>query len=300
VYNLGMETTTFTFGAADGLEIHTYRWADPARPTPVGTIQIAHGMGEHAARYARLAGALTGAGWVVYASDHRGHGRSAGSTEIGDGALGDLGIGGWNGLVDDVGRLNRLIAGEQVGPRILLGHSMGSFAAQQFVLDHSTDIDGLVLSGTTAVDLAAATFDPDAPADLTALNAGFEPARTPYDWLSRDDAEVDLYVADPLCGFGIDQPATKGLVEAAPRLGDPEALAGIRPDLPVYLVAGSADPLNFELALLELLEQRYRDAGVSDITTDFHQDARHEVFNETNRDEITDHLLAWLRRFTEG
>jgi len=292
-----METTTFTYPAADGLEIHTFRWQDPAAGTPVGTVQIAHGMGEHAARYARLADALTGAGWVVYANDHRGHGRTAGRPEIGDGGLGDLGAGGWNGLVDDVGRLNRLIAEEHVGPRVLLGHSMGSFAAQQFVIAHSTEIDALVLSGTTAVDLAAATFDPDAPADLTALNAAFEPARTPYDWLSRDEAEVDLYVADPFCGFGIDQPATKGLIEAAPPLGDATVLTGIRSDLPSYLVAGSAAPLTPELALLELLEQRYRDAGLTDITSDFHPEARHEVFNETNRDEITAHLLAWLARF---
>jgi alpha-beta hydrolase superfamily lysophospholipase len=293
-----METTTFTFAAADGLAIHTYRWSPPAGVDIVGCVQIAHGMGEHAGRYARLAEALTAAGWVVYANDHRAHGLTATGRHIGEGGLGDMGAGGWNGLVDDLARLNQLIADEQPGrPRVLLGHSMGSFAAQQYVLEHSADIDALVLSGTTAVDLAAATFDPDGPADLTALNVGFEPGRTSYDWLSRDEAEVDVYIADPLCGFGIDAAATRGMVAAAPPLGDPETLAGIRSDLPIYVVAGSADPLNFELALLELLEQRYRDAGVADITTDYHQGARHEVFNETNRDEITANLLAWLDRF---
>ena len=294
-----METTTFTFPSADGLSVHTYRWSPPSDSVPVGSVQIAHGMGEHAARSARLAEALTAAGWVVYANDHRGHGHTAGSAEIGDGGLGDLGAGGWGGLVDDIGRLNDLIADEQPGrAHVLLGHSMGSFAAQEFILDHSSAIDALVLSGTTAVDLAVSTFDPDAPADLTGLNAGFEPARTPFDWLSRDEGEVDLYVADGFCGFGIDGPATRTLVAAGPRLGDAEALAGIRSDLPIYLVAGSADPLNFELALLELVEQRYRDAGLTDITTDYHPGARHEVFNETNRDEITANLLAWLSRFS--
>jgi alpha-beta hydrolase superfamily lysophospholipase len=293
-----METTTFTFPAADGLVVHTYRWSPPTGVEVVGSVQIAHGMGEHAGRYARLAEALTAAGWVVYANDHRAHGRTATGSHIGEGGLGDMGAGGWSGLVDDIGRLNQLIAEEQPGrPRVLLGHSMGSFAAQQFVLGHSADIDVLVLSGTTAVDLAAATFDPDGPADLTALNVGFEPARTPYDWLSRDEAEVDAYGADPLCGFGIDAAATKGMVAAAPPLGDPEVLTGIRSGLPIYLVAGSADPLNFDLALLELVEQRYRDAGLTDITTDYHQGARHEVFNETNRDEITANLLTWLSRF---
>ncbi|MGZ4692441.1 MAG: alpha/beta fold hydrolase [Acidimicrobiales bacterium] len=294
-----MEPSTFTFTSADGLAVHTFRWDVPEGIPVVGAVQIAHGMGEHAARYSRLAEALTGAGWVVYANDHRGHGRTAGHDQVGDGGLGDLGPDGWDGLVDDVRRLNDLIASEQPGqPRVLLGHSMGSFAVQQFLLDHSAEIDGAVLSGTTAVDLAAASFEPDAAADLTGLNPGVEPARTPFDWLSRDEAEVDLYVDDPLCGFGIDAAATTTMIVAAPRLGDPDALAAIRSDLPLYLVAGSADPLNFELALLELLEQRYRDAGLVDITTDYHQDARHEVFNEINRDEITANLLTWLARIS--
>ena len=295
-----MDETTFSYPSADDLDIVVRRWS-PAGSSPVGSVQIAHGMGEHSARYGRLADALTGQGWVVYAGDHRGHGRSAvgldgsGSAD----ALGDLGRHGWTGLVDDLGRLVERVADEQPGvPHVLLGHSMGSFAAQQYVLDHSARIDALVLSGTTAVDLAASTMDPDAETDLSALNAAFEPARTPFDWLSRDEAEVDAYLADPWCGFGLDAAGTRGLVEAAPRLAEPEALAGIRPDLPLYLVAGSADPLNLELALLDLLVQRYRDAGLVDITTAYYPGARHEVFNETNRDEITDGLLGWLSRFT--
>lgn len=294
-----MDETTFTFRSADGLDIAVRRWQAGAEP-PIGAVQIAHGMGEHSARYRRLAQALTARGWVVYANDHRGHGRSAVGLD-GDGpaeALGQFGPGGWNGLVDDLDRLNRHIADhEGGGPRILLGHSMGSFAAQQYVLDHSRDLDGLVLSGTTAVDLAATTMDPEAETDLSALNAAFEPGRTPFDWLSRDEAEVDAYLADPWCGFGLDPAATAALVAAAPRLAEPEALAAIRPDLPLYVVAGSADPLNLELALLDLLVQRYRDAGVTDITTAYYPDARHEVFNETNRDEITGGLLDWLSRF---
>jgi alpha-beta hydrolase superfamily lysophospholipase len=291
-----MQTTTFTYPAADGLAIFSYRWQGEA--APVGAIQIAHGMGEHAGRYARLAEALTGAGWVVYANDHRGHGHTALQSVVGPGGLGDFGRGGWDGLVDDLGRLNARIAQEVPSlPRVLLAHSMGSFAAQQYILDHSADITALAMSGTTAVDLAAATIDTTEGADLTALNGGFEPARTPFDWLSRDDAEVDKYLDDPLCGFGIDADAAAGMVANAPRLAEPDALAGIRPDLPILLIAGSADPLNLELALLELVEQRYRDAGLTDITTDYASGARHEVFNETNRDEFTAHLLEWLARF---
>jgi alpha-beta hydrolase superfamily lysophospholipase len=290
--------TTFTMDAADGTRLFVRRWHPDG--VAIGVVEIAHGMGEHSARYGRLADALTAAGWAVFAHDHRGHGYTA-LGEGGDGpveALGDLGPAGWDGLVGDLVTIDERAATDQPGvPRVLLGHSMGSFAAQQFVLDHSARIDGLVLSGTTAVDVAASVLDPDGGSDLTAMNAAFEPARTEFDWLSRDDAEVDAYVADPLCGFGLDPAATRSLIAAAGRLGEPEALAGIRPDLPIYIVAGSADPLNLELAMLEMLIQRYRDAGLDDITTDYHEGARHEVFNETNRDEITAHLLAWLDRF---
>ncbi len=302
-----MQMTTSMFAVPDGTRLFLRRWL-PDPPAAggqgvVGSVEIAHGMGEHSARYARLAEALCGAGWATYAHDERGHGRTAlgedGSGTSGMGELGDLGPGGWDGLVGDLATINDHLRTEHPGvPRVLLGHSMGSFAAQQFALDHSRDIDGLVLSGTTAVDVAATVLDPDAGSDLAAMNAGFEPARTDFDWLSRDEVEVDLYVADPLCGFGLDPAGTRSLIAGAPRLADPAALAAIRPDLPIYLVAGSADPLNLELAMLGIVVDRYRDAGVTDITTDYHDAARHEVFNETNRDEITAHLLAWLDRFT--
>src|SRR6185436_11746395 len=107
-----MEPSTFTFPSADGLTVHTYRWDVPDGTPVVGVVQIAHGMGEHAARYGRLAGELTDAGWVVYANDHRGHGRTAGRDQVGPGGLGDLGEHGWDGLVADLARLGQIAAQE--------------------------------------------------------------------------------------------------------------------------------------------------------------------------------------------
>jgi alpha-beta hydrolase superfamily lysophospholipase len=287
-----MQETTFSFTAGDGTEVQAYRWDTAGDPRAI--VQIAHGMGEHAARYRRLAEALTGAGYVVYANDHRGHGKTAGSAEH----HGDLGPGGWPGLVSDLGALNALARAEHPGiPLVLLGHSMGSFALQTYLLDHSTDLDGAVLSGTTAGDVIAPGIDPNAEVDLSAFNAPFE-QRTGYEWLSRDDAEVDLYVADPDCGFGLNPAGAASMLDALLVSGDPDRLGRIRSDLPILVFSGDADPLAGGGPLVELVASRYRDAGVQDVTVILYPAARHEIFNETNRDEVTADLLAWLDRVT--
>lgn len=256
-------------------------------------MQIAHGMGEHAARYGRLAEALVDAGYVVYANDHRGHGRTAGSSE----RHGNFGTSGWKGLIDDMGALTELARAEHPDlALVLFGHSMGSFALQGYLLDRSGDIDGAVLSGTTAVDVVAAGMDTSQPSDLTAFNAPFEPARTPFDWLSRDPDEVDLYLNDPACGFGVDAEGMTGMMGAAAELGDPERLRSIRSDLPIYLFSGDADPIAGGGALVEMVADRYRAAGLTDVELRLYPGARHETLNETNRDEVTADLLAWMDR----
>jgi alpha-beta hydrolase superfamily lysophospholipase len=250
-------------------------------------------MGEHAARYRRVAEALTAAGYVVYANDHRGHGRTAGTAD----RHGDLGAGGWQALVDDMGELGRAAKLEHPGLRLaLFGHSMGSFAAQQFLLDRSADVDAAVLSGTSAADVVAATIDPNAEVDLSGLNAGFQPARTDFDWLSRDHDEVDKYIADPACGFGIATSSAGGMASALVQAADPARLAAIRPDLPILVFSGDADPLAGGGDLVRLVGQRYQEAGVRDVTVILYPGARHEILNETNRDEVTADLLSFLGR----
>jgi alpha-beta hydrolase superfamily lysophospholipase len=288
-----MDETTFTYRSADGTEIAAYRWR--ADDPPGAIVQIAHGMGEHAARYRRLAEALTRAGYIVYANDHRGHGLTAGSPD----RHGDLGEAGWDGLVGDVGALGALARRENPGlPLVLLGHSMGSFAVQFHLLDHSGDLDAAVLSGTTALDVIAAGIDPSQPVDLSAFNTPFEPARTEYDWLSRDPVEVDKYVADPDCGFGIDSDGTASMLARAADTADPARLGALRSDLPIYIVSGDADPLAAGGPLVQMVADRYKDAGIGDVTVALYPEARHEVFNETNRDEITAELIGWLERVT--
>jgi alpha-beta hydrolase superfamily lysophospholipase len=285
-----MPSSTFSYTSADGTKIAAYRW-DPAGE-PRAAVQLTHGMGKHARRYEHVAQALNDAGFVVYAQDHRGHGASADPS-----ALGDLGEGGWPGLVDDIGLLSAHIRAEHPGlPLILLGHSMGSFAVQQYLFDHSADADGVVLTGTAAIDLLEGALDLDQPIDLSAFNAPFAPARTDYDWLSRDDAIVDAYVADSRCGFGIDTASGKAMFVGARRGADPDQVAAIRSDLPLYIAVGEADPVNGGLALLTPLADRYRAAGLTDVTVRTYPDARHEILNETNRGEITAELIDWINR----
>jgi alpha-beta hydrolase superfamily lysophospholipase len=286
-----MAPSSFTYPSADGTQIAAYRW-DPAGE-PAAAVQITHGMGEHARRYDYVARALNGAGYVVYAQDHRGHGASV------TGEPGDLGDGGWPGLVADIGLLSAQIRAEQPGlPLILLAHSMGSFAAQQYLLDHSDDVDGVVLTGTAVIDLLEPALDLDQPLDLAMFNAPFQPARTDYDWLSRDEAIVDAYVADPLCGFGIDTGSAKQMFAGARRLADPQQLAALRGSLPVYIAAGELDPVNGGLTLLTPLAGRLKEAGLTDVTVITYPGARHEILNETNRDEVIGSLIEWAGRVT--
>jgi alpha-beta hydrolase superfamily lysophospholipase len=286
-----MALSTFTFAGEDGAEITAYRW-DPAGQ-PRAAVQITHGMGEHARRYEHVAAALNEAGYVVYAQDHRGHGASVISKP------GDLGEGGWPALVDDIGGLSARVRDEQPGlPLVLLGHSMGSFAVQQYLLRHSWEVDAAVLTGTAVIDLLEPALDLDQPLDLAMFNAPFAPARTDYDWLTRDEAIVDAYVADPLCGFGLDTSSARQMFEGARALADPAQLANIRPDLPIYIAAGEQDPVNGGLALLLPLEDRLKQAGLTDVTLVTYPGGRHEILNETNRGEVTAALISWLDRVT--
>jgi alpha-beta hydrolase superfamily lysophospholipase len=230
---------------------------------------------------------------VVYAHDHRGHGRTAGTPD----RYGDLGTGGWQGLVDDLGEIGRVAKSQHPGLRLaLFGHSMGSFAAQQFLVDHSAEVDAVVLSGTSAADVISAGIDPEAEMDLSAFNAAFQPARTDFDWLSRDADEVDKYVADEACGFGLSRAHAAAMGSSLALTGDPARLAGIRPDLPILLFSGDADPIAGGGDLVRLVAQRYGDAGVRDVTVILYPGARHEILNETNRDEVTADLVSFLDR----
>ena len=283
----------FRLTSSDGLCIACARWGSrtPAR----AVVQIAHGMGEHMGRYAGTVEVLVAAGLTVYANDHRGHGLTAGSPAH----LGEFGKGGFELLVQDMVRLSELARDENPGlPLILLGHSMGSFAAQRYIIDHSQEIDGLILSGSGALDgLARAALQ--APVSENVLNAAFEPARTPFDWLSRDRDVVDAFMADPFCFADLHPDALASFLGTAPRLSNPVALRKVRRDLPIYLFSGSEDPVGQQLRGLRVLIDRYQDAGLRNIAFDFYPGGRHEMLNEINRRDVQTCLLGWISQLVE-
>ena len=307
-----MHSSTFTLASADGLALFVYRWLPEA--TPKAVVQIAHGLIEHAGRYARLAEALTRAGYAVYAGDHRGHGRTAPTLE-------DLGFfaerDGWRKCVDDLWGLNQRIATDHPGlPIVLIGHSMGSFMAQHFISEHGEALSGVVLAGsigkparlTLAVGIIARIerlrLGPRGRSALVhslafgTFNQPFAPVRTEADWLSRDSAEVDKYLADPLCRF---RPALQlwiDLLDALGEIAKPARQARIPKPLPIYVIAGTRDPVSANSKGLEQLLSAYHAAGLQRVTYRFYPEARHELFNETNRDQVTRELLAWLDEAT--
>lgn len=276
--------------SAGGVTVRAYRWSPATKPR--GVVRLTHGMGEHVLRYQPLAEALTARGYVVYGQDHRGHGATI---ALNGRAPGEIGAEGWTELVNDIGRLGDLARSEHPGlPHVLVGHSMGSFASQQYLLDHSTDVDAVVLSGTAVLDLLEPALDLDQPLDLSMFNAPFAPARTDYDWLSRDEAQVDAYVADPLCGFGLDGEAGKQMFVAARRMASPADVAAVRADLPVLVAVGEHDPVGGALALVHGLVERYTAAGLTDVTLTVYPGARHEILNETNADEVLADVVGWI------
>jgi alpha-beta hydrolase superfamily lysophospholipase len=307
-----MEGGSFTLTAPDGLDLCVRRWLPTAAPKAV--VQIAHGMAEHGARYARLAAALTTAGYAVYVHDHRGHGHTAKTPE----QLGFFGEqDGWRKCMDDLWLLNRKIAADHPGgPVVFLGHSMGSTMAQQFMGEHGDSLAGVILSGPNGqppaiarvgrilarmerLRLGARGHSPTLyNMTFAAFNKRFAPVRTDFDWLSRDTAEVDKYVADPLCGFPVSVQLWVELLDAWAAVSHPAWCQRIHKTLPVVVIAGQCDPVSNGARQIEPMIAAYKAAGFERLEHRIYPGARHELFNETNRDEVTNDQIAWLDRLT--
>ncbi|KGE64685.1 MULTISPECIES: alpha/beta hydrolase [Pseudomonas] len=301
-----MNHSTFWLTANDRSRLYVNQWM-PEGPAKA-VVMLSHGMAEHSGRYARLAEALCGAGYGLYALDQRGHGRTADEGTLGLYAETD----GWNKVVGDLASLNQHIGQQQPGlPIILLGHSMGSYIAQAYLLHHSASLHGAILSGSNFQPVAlyrAARVIARIERlrqglrgrsalieflSFGSFNKAFKPNRTAFDWLSRDPDEVDKYINDPLCGFRCTNQLWIDLLGGLQQISKASNLAQIDPGLPILVMGGECDPVS-EGKRLTSLADALRDAGCQHLQLTVYPQARHEVFNETNRDAVTADVLAWL------
>jgi alpha-beta hydrolase superfamily lysophospholipase len=269
---------------------------------------IAHGMAEHSERYARVAQTLVDQGYGVYALDLRGHGRTVQHGVQGHFADQD----GWQKVVNDLHSLQQHIRQQHPqSPIFLLGHSMGSYIGQAYLVQHSADLQGAILSGSNYQPVALykvagliARFERlrQGPTGRSALleflsfgsfNKAFKPTRTDFDWLSRDPAEVDRYINDPLCGFRCTNQLWIDLLGGLQDITKPENLARIAKTLPMLVVGGACDPVSDGKRLNDLAHA-LRQSGNPSVALKIYPDARHELLNETNRDTVTANLVQWL------
>jgi alpha-beta hydrolase superfamily lysophospholipase len=309
----GMESTRMerlTLRAEDGFTLAVVRWLPVGAPRAV--IHVSHGMAEHAARYGGFAEACAAVGIAVYGHDHRGHGGSIDdSTPLGHYAD----EGGWAKVVGDLHAVNRHIhASHPNTPVFLFGHSMGSFVARAYLLDHADAVAGAIISATGwrlgtgnrilgwAAERQARKLGTRTPSALMSklvfgtFNFQFRPRRSSFDWLSRDNAEVDKYVEDPLCGFECSGTLWRDLFAGVYQLEQdenrPERLSKT---LPILFVAGSKDPVSMGGFGNGQLAKRYIAAGNTKVTDRRYPEGRHELVNETNRSEIFTDVIAWVK-----
>lgn len=295
------------FHSCAGKDLYLTLWQGDGRRNVV--VQLVHGMAEHIARYDALAQALCDAGYTVAGHSHLGHGPEAKEKDLGYFAAKK----GWDCVIEDIKTAHDLLSERFPGARhVLLGHSMGSFAAREYMIRYGYTLDGCVISGTGAQPAALCTAGqvmavlcgvlggwkkPARLVDSIAFggnNKAFAPARTPCDWLSRDEKEVDKYVADPLCGFMFTARAYYDMFGGIKALAKEKRLQQTPSDLPVYMISGDKDPVGANGAGVKAVYEQFKKAGMQDVTLRLYPNGRHEMFNETNRGEVYCDLIAWL------
>ena len=297
-----------TLSASDGHDIRLQIWQPDSDISCV--IQVLHGLGEYGDRYARFAAAANARGVTVCVHDHRGHGSHA--DEPGHFADSE----GWHKINSDVEVVNEFIREEFDGvPLVLLGHSMGSYVAQAFAMHYGERLSGLILSASTwTPKLQLASLKMLAHIEAQRLggcgkssllqylgfgqfNRPFRPSRTELDWLSRDESEVDKYVADPLCGGPYSCRLWLDLIGGLSYISADHALLRIPTELPILITGGELDPVGGDKGMTRLA-MHYAQTSHQRLTVEIYADGRHEMLNESNRDQVTSDWLDWIATIT--
>ena len=307
-----MKISNFTFKGEEDTDIYVYKYEPIEKENINGIVQISHGMSEEAGRYKRFANYLTNNGYIVYINDHRGHGKSAENiNRIGILAQKD----GIHCIVKDLNKLTKIIKTENNGlPIFLFSHSMGSFAAQKYIIDYSEDIDGVILSGTNGLHgievdlgfLVAKVMSKIQGREKKAylidklafggFNKKFKPNKSEFDWLSRDFKEVEKYIENEYCGVVFSNGYFYDLFKLFKEIRNINNLKKINSKLPIYIFAGDKDPVGkFGKGITKLYEN-YKKVGIENVEFKLYSGGRHEMLNEINKDEVINDTINWIKQ----
>lgn len=304
-----MQRSEFTFPSRDGkTSIHAVEWRTEEPPRAV--LQIAHGVSEYIARYEPTARWMAERGIAVVGNDHLGHGQSVapGAPRLFFGPQN-----GWPFALDDLRTLHTLELGKFPDiPHFLLGFSMGSFLARSYLIRYPDDFSGAMILGTGQMNAPSLAYcrliarrelrrvGPEQTSDVVnqlsfdKYNRIFSPTRTAYDWLSADKENVDSYIADPLCGGSASVGLCREILLAMAAIRKPENLRRMNPAVPVLFASGDRDPVGDCGAGVKRAFRSFRRAGVRDVSCRLYPGARHEILNDTCREEVRRDLLAWM------
>lgn len=292
--------------------IHFCRWTPEGQPK--GIVQIIHGIAERVERYDDFANYLNSQGFLVVAEDHMGHGSS-----LEEGGVRGYFHGGWFTAVDDSCRLMKDTMAEYPDlPYILFGHSMGSFMARTILAKYpNSGISAAIICGTGwqptfALPLLIKVVEgickktgeenPNEQLDnmvFGSYNKRIENPRTAKDWLTRDDAIVDAYIADPMCGFVPACGLLRDMMKGIHYIQQPKNLANMKKDLPVFFIAGQEDPVGPYGKGVEQAAKAFRNAGMINVALKLYPDCRHEILNELNKDEVYGDVTKWISQVIE-
>ncbi|GAA0343808.1 alpha/beta hydrolase [Bacillus carboniphilus] len=308
-----VESSVLSFQSNDGMEVVARKWIQEDLPRPKALVQIAHGMAEHIMRYNHLAKELVAQGFFVYGNDHRGHGETARKSNR-HGYFADED--GFEKAVEDMQTLTSIMEKEYPGvPIILFGHSMGSFLSRRYIQLYGNELAGVILSGTGGdpgfmgkIGRMIASWEKkkkgsQSPSPLLNkltfgnFNKAFRPNRTEFDWLTRNEKEVDQYIEDPLCGGIFSTGFFFDFLNGLETVHNPKHLHAVPTELPIYLISGSNDPVGGKngKGVIESY-QSFQKAGMENVTYKLYENARHELLNEVNKDEVIRDVIDWIHQ----
>jgi alpha-beta hydrolase superfamily lysophospholipase len=305
-----MGFATSTFKTVDHETIFYYKWPSAKNIPLKGIVQIAHGVGEHAGRYHPIAKKLQNEGFEVYANDHRIHGKSVKNNDY---------LGYYDGenyfldALNDMRQLTEIIQKEHPKKKIILfGHSMGSLISREYITKYGDDLNALILSGTASfmkglgpIGLFSAnilgTINGKHRSNellknlfFTQFNKKFKPNRTKVDWISSDENQVDIFEADPLRIEDFSLSVFKDILKGTKKISLTETFENTPKNLPILIFSGDKDPVGEMGKGVQKVANKYIKAGIKDLTLKLYEGGRHEMLNETNKNEVEQDVINWL------